>query len=556
MKSSAVLPAVLAGLGIVLFTAVLILFGGTVLYEASDDAFSASHKDVSAISVMTTQEADTILPLMAEIMLQNYKTALEVDAKDFEYSERELQKYANILNRLKTNNGKIKLGNTEINDFRVSAEELKIALDILNSDAARIEELKQQIRENPGDASSLAALYAEIQVLSKEITLTADTYTATAGSMITAAQNQNLDTSHLEQATANVNKIAENALSGVNALRPGGSGLDILFTLSEDTFVYGDSLKIEGSSRLSGLHEICLDGKVWGTVNLTNSDSFTKSFKITNISKGEHVVYIRCQDAVSKQAVISVLSTDTNVFISSAKVSGNTVKITGGLQTVDGLFVSGAKVDVYADGVGLLGTNTTNTNGVFTVQTELADGKYQVYAEFSDFSFPLNESVSEPVTVDVSPSFLLPILAVVVLGLSVFVGVRFHKKRRTAGVPQREVLDSAVLSAVKPSPVKKVVKTIRRIISGTAKTEDTDKLRVLYRETVEVLASYEGIRNTAVKTPREILQEITRKNADVQAFMTEYEYLHYADVSFSDADLERMRGFAKKILEGYHENNE
>ena len=555
MKSSAVLPAVLAGLGLVLFAVVLALGGGTVLYEAADDAYSASHKDVNAVSVMTTQEADTILPLMAEIMLQSSKIALEIDSKDFEYSERELQEYANLLNRLKTNNAKIKLGNTEINDFRLSSEELKIALEVLNSDVARVEELKQQIRENPGDASSLAAMYAEIQVLSKEISLTAETYTATADSMITAAQSQNLDTVHLEQATANVNKIAADVLSGVNTLRP-GSDLQILFTLSEDTFVYGDTLKIDGSSRISGLHEIYLDGRVLGTVNLTTTDTFTKSFKITNVSAGKHTISIRCQDAVSKQAEISVLSTNSTVFISSADVSGNTVTITGALKTADDVFVSGAKVDVYADGVGLLGTNTTNKNGVFSVQTELADGEYLVYAEFADFSFPLEESVSAPVEVSVSPSFLIPILAAAILGIAAFIGVRIFRKRKLSGKSLVDAEDSAVLKTAKPSPVKKVMKTIRRIINSSENAADSDKLRILYRETVSVISSYEGIKNTAVKTPREILQEIKQKSDDIEAFMAEYEYLHYADIVVSDADLEKMKGIAAKILEGYHENNE
>ena len=131
MKRQSILPFVLAGLALILFAVVLGLSGGTVLYEASDDAYSPSHKDVSAVSVMTTEEAETISPLMMEIMKQSLKTALEIDAKDFEYSERELKDLENIVNRLKTNNGKIKLGNTEINDFRISSEELSIALEVL-----------------------------------------------------------------------------------------------------------------------------------------------------------------------------------------------------------------------------------------------------------------------------------------------------------------------------------------------------------------------------------------------------------------------------------------
>ena len=555
MKRQSVLPFVLAGLALILFAVVLGLSGGTVLYEASDDAYSPSHKDVSAVSVMTTEEAETISPLMMEIMKQSLKTALEIDAKDFEYSERELKDLENIVNRLKTNNGKIKLGNTEINDFRISSEELSIALEVLNSDVARIEEIRQNIREGTVSPSDLSSLYAEIQQLSKEISLTADTYSETAETMIEIAQIQNLDTSSLEESINVVKKFAESSLSSVGSMRPGTSDLKILFTLSGDTFTYGDTLVIEGTSRLSGLHEIYLDTRVWSSVNLPEAGSFSKSFKITNVSKGSHTISILSQGHNSKQDTIRVITTNTTIFIDSAKVSGNSVEITGGLKTVHDVWVSGAKVDVYADGVGLLGTSTTNSNGVFSVNAELEKGEYQVYAEFSDTSFPLEESVSEPITVKVSSSFLLPILGVAVLGVAAFIGVRIFRKRKISSIPEAVGFDVNVVRAVTPSPAKGIVKAIRKIISGQSKIEDSDKLRVLYRETISEIASYEKIRDIEVKTPREILSEISMQTSRISSFMTEYEYLHYADVTVSETDLEKMKNLAAEILESYHEEN-
>lgn len=555
MKRQSVLPFVLAGLALILFAVVLGLSGGTVLYEASDDAYSPSHKDVSAVSVMTTEEAETISPLMMEIMKQSLKTALEIDAKDFEYSERELKDLENIVNRLKTNNGKIKLGNTEINDFRISSEELSIALEILNSDVARIEEIRQNIREGTVSPSDLSSLYAEIQQLSKEISIAADTYSETAETMIEVAQIQNLDTSSLKQSIDVVKKFAESSLSSVGSMRPGTSDLNILFTLSDDTFAYGDTLVIEGTSRLSGLHEIYLDTRVWSSVNLPEAGSFSKSFKITNVSKGSHTISILSQGHNSKQDTIRVITTNTTIFIDSAKVSGNSVEITGGLKTVHDVWVSGAKVDVYADGVGLLGTSTTNSNGVFSVNAELEKGEYQVYAEFSDTSFPLEESVSEPITVKVSSSFLLPILGVAVLGVAAFIGVRIFRKRKISSIPEAVGFDVNVVRAVTPSPAKGIVKAIRKIISGHAKIEDSDKLRVIYRETISQIASYEKIRDIEVKTPREILSEISMQTSRISSFMTEYEYLHYADVTVSETDLEKMKNLAAEILESYHEEN-
>jgi hypothetical protein len=236
-------------------------------------------------------------------------------------------------------------------------------------------------------------------------------------------------------------------------------------------------------------------------------------------------------------------------------VSGNSVEITGGLKTVHDVWVSGAKVDVYADGVGLLGTSTTNSNGVFSVNAELEKGEYQVYAEFSDISLPLEESVSEPITVKVSSSFLLPILGVAVLGVAAFIGVRIFRKRKISSIPEAVGFDVNVVRAVTPSPAKGIVKAIRKIISGHAKIEDSDKLRVIYRETISQIASYEKIRDIEVKTPREILSEISMQTSRISSFMTEYEYLHYADVTVSETDLEKMKNLAAEILESYHEEN-
>ena len=101
----------------------------------------------------------------------------------------------------------------------------------------------------------------------------------------------------------------------------------------------------------------------------------------------------------------------------------------------------------------------------------------------------------------------------------------------------------------------RIAKAIRKIIGSPAKTEDSDKLRVLYRETIAHIAVYEGIRNTPVKTPREIQQEISNPCTEVTTFLTEYEYLHYADVSVSETDLEKMKTLSAKILERYHEKN-
>lgn len=564
MKSSAVITLILMGICIAAFSVVLALGGVTVLYEASHDAFSSEHKDSGIVSVMTTEEAETILPLMADIISQNYNVVIELDAKDFEYSEKELRSFENLVNRLRTNNAKIKLGTTDVNGFRKSADNLNVVLGTLNADVLKMEELKQKIIDNAGDLNALISLYSEVQALSREITLSAETYAETADIMIEIAKGYDLDTSQLVWAIEKINQIADISIKDMNSVisstqigsaqQPSETAaLQILFTLSGNRFAYGDILVIEGSSRLSGVHEICIDGQVKSTVDLSSPGAFSKRFRIERLSEGLHIVFIRCDGHVSKLDYFTVVTTPTNITISSAKVSGNTVNVVGYLYTSDkGLLISGADIDIYADGLGLIATDNTS-NGAFSIPVELDNGEYLIHAEFSGRGFPLDESVSEPVTVKISSPLLFVVLALGVLGAFIFGVIRFLRKKKTQPIDEK-VLSIPEIGVTRETPARKIAKAIRKIIKTPIKLEDTDPLRILYTETVAVIASFENIENTASKTPREIRRLVKSQAEEIKIFMSEYEYLHYANVSASGADMERMKELSKKILERYHEN--
>ncbi|MDO5846595.1 MAG: hypothetical protein Q4Q04_06700, partial [Methanocorpusculum sp.] len=229
--------------------------------------------------------------------------------------------------------------------------------------------------------------------------------------------------------------------------------------------------------------------------------------------------------------------------------------VIGKLETVNNLSVENAPVELYAEGIGLLSNGTTNKYGVWSASAELADGEYQIYAEFAGKPFPLDESRSEAVTVTISSPVLYYLILAAVGGVLIFCIVRIVRRRR-GRIPdeQREfIVRNEELPA---SPVQALSRAIRKIFESPASTEDADKLRVLYRETAAVIAGHENIERVLTKTPREITAEVKYLTDEIKSFMSQYEYLHYADVSVSDSDMNMMRSLAGKIVEGYNENNE
>lgn len=194
MKTGQILT-ILAGLAAILLL-LLVMSGQVVLYTAEGNTSTHDHLDASTIRVMTTEESETILPLMEDIMKLSNDVVLEIRYTDKESALRTLRAYENSLSRLNTNAIKVKITGTDINEFKKEAGQLKEEMRSLLNNTDRLRELqKLQIQyadeDNPGVVYELAY---EGEALKREIERAANSYIKSAEKMIPVADGYDRDT--------------------------------------------------------------------------------------------------------------------------------------------------------------------------------------------------------------------------------------------------------------------------------------------------------------------------------------------------------------------------
>ena len=182
MKINIVAAAAALAVISALILIILVAGGGTLLYAAEGNVATPDHADASTISVMTTEEAETILPLMANIIGLSYDAMFQMYLSDPEYAARYLAAYDNTVGRLGTNLGKIKLTQTDINKYRKESSSLGTSLRIILEDRIRIDQIDALKREYAlqGNSAGLYQLSAESALIYNELSLTAMNYVGSA----------------------------------------------------------------------------------------------------------------------------------------------------------------------------------------------------------------------------------------------------------------------------------------------------------------------------------------------------------------------------------------
>ncbi|NLC91315.1 MAG: hypothetical protein GX679_05915, partial [Methanocorpusculum parvum] len=86
MKANPAAAAALLAVIAAVMLITLVAGGGTLLYAAEGHTNTSSHADPSTIAVMTTEEAETILPLMGDIIGLSYDAVYQLYLNDPEYA--------------------------------------------------------------------------------------------------------------------------------------------------------------------------------------------------------------------------------------------------------------------------------------------------------------------------------------------------------------------------------------------------------------------------------------------------------------------------------------
>ncbi|MDO5845233.1 MAG: hypothetical protein Q4Q53_08845 [Methanocorpusculum sp.] len=557
MKYKALIPGILA-VGVIVLLAVLLTFAGnTVLYDAQKTAFSDNNKDPSVIGVMTTEESATILPLMEELLAQTNGVVIEIDSKDFEYSEKELNTYGSLLSRLKTNSGKLKLSNTDINDFVQSSSNMQISMSILNENIKKIEDLKQTASENLGNQELLNSIAREVLLLSKEIQLTASTYEGSSKTMTDIASLYNLDTSQALAALEYVKKIAADTETTSGGGGTGGS-VSANLVVVPSVVKYGDIMTISGNLKNSNFETIGIyvDSNLWKDISAKGKTAFSEKYTIGKLTTGSHFVSLLLGSQFSGQEYFTVESSPTVLTINNTKQSdgenARLLTVIGRLSTDTEKFVSNATVNLYSIETGYLASGVTDSKGIWNASAELEDGVYNIYAEFSDPSFPLESSVSEVYEVYVSSPvfyYLIIAAAVAVFAFFIFRFVKGANKRKLREQNLRKANEESLKSAAMRAAEKLRRPAARKKISAG------EMLVKIYKKTVKIIAGAEEIENPETKTPREVLKMTVKHPDKVKLFTEKYEYLHYSETKVTVEDIENMNTLSLEIIEAYNEQN-
>ncbi|ABN07052.1 hypothetical protein Mlab_0881 [Methanocorpusculum labreanum Z] len=572
-QNLAAAAAILAVIAVVMLAA-LLAGSGTLLYAAEGNTSTSDHTDPSSIAVMTTEEAETILPLMEDIIGLSYDSVYQISIDDPEYAARYLAAYENSVSRLGTNIVKISLTKTDINTYKKEASSLDTSIQIILNDVVRLEEIDELKKQYAAEGNILGSfsLEAESLLIRNELALTAMNYADSADIMAQIAAYYGLDVSQLQDSVLLINQIITDATSGKITITTDSSGKLIIkdtsgSSINTDTSglitltvypvkgYYGDKILVSGiASNTGSILSIYWDTNLWGTVAKDTEGVFAKSMTIGRISEGIHAVTVQSEGITSKPVYITILSKPSVVTILKDEQENGELhrKLTlyGSLRTEDDIPVVGAPVTVYSEDHINIGTGITNANGIWNVSAELIDGGYAFYAVFDDPSFPLEGNTSElyPVTI-LNPTIYYIILAIIG-GVLIILIVRFAVRRKPS---QKQTGKAGIIPQQIIASEPAIIKVIKEIFKNEKDADDLDELRRIYTTTVVFLASVERIQNIAVLTPREILKGITVSTEYIRDFMSTYEYLHYANVIVTREQMKRMETLSKLIIEGYNE---
>lgn len=559
MKPAEPLTLIICAVGI--FLLVSLLGGQVLLYSPEGNSVTYDHMDASTIRPMTTEESETLLPLMDELLMLSNNVVLEIRADDPESALRTIQAYERSLSRMNTNSIKVKVTGTDINEFRKEASKLKDEIKSLLNNTERVKEL-QKLSIQYSDENNPGAVYElsyEGEVLQREINKLAGQMLQSSTTMGDIAgrydrDNSSIGTTHeaLTDIRDSTGKIIEGFGPAVSVDRPEGH---IEFDITPKTAYYGDTIYFSGIAKfVPQTLSFYMDLKGWKVVTADTSGHFNESLKIQKLSSGEHSVFILSGGVYSWLDTFTVLESPGYLNITdiekSSGTNGTVVTVSGSLTTTNEVPVQNAVVNVYDENEGvIIGNANTNSKGVWRANIELSDGEYELFAAFDDSAFPITEARSETVLVHVGTPEYYYILILLIGGILVILGFRYVQRLSTKGKPE---VNLRVPTITKDFAEKYIPKRMKKFFVPKSPEVDPDEIRQIYRGTIEAVAKKEGVAILG-QTPREFLARTQIPVPELGRFIKMYEHLHYADVSIETTDIKQFEKLSEKIIHDLHE---
>jgi len=208
MRGAHLLLAGLAALCIVLLAAQA---ASPMLWTAADAASTVAERDLSVAAKMNADKADSVLPLMQDLLSQSGTIVLSVKVKDWESAQRDLERYAEMTQSMSNLVVSLDLSETDVQDFSSRSRENVEALRTLVNGTQRFEEIKElQIEyRNKDDPGKLYSIIYEGEALRDELSQAYTSYAGQKEQLTDIGRKYEADTTAYEESVDGYKEIVE-----------------------------------------------------------------------------------------------------------------------------------------------------------------------------------------------------------------------------------------------------------------------------------------------------------------------------------------------------------
>ncbi|MBR1368857.1 hypothetical protein RJ53_04750 [Methanocalculus chunghsingensis] len=424
------------------------------LYTTESDAFTAMHDRVSVLRQLSQDSTGVALPLMEEIFASSGTLVLNINLKDFESAEKDLDEYLARSRQFDNMVIRLDMSQSDLEEWRRLNAQNREDLTSLFEDTQRFSELKR-LEIEYRDADNPDMLYSvmyEGEALRSRIKETVSSYEGRNEEMAGVSERFGVATDDYTQSvedalavSASVEDEQEERSTEIRRVVPPRADRSITIGVEPAEVRYGDILTISGRITGSGSRDVALylDSRLLWNGTVTFDGTYLHRMRIAMIRTGMHTLYATSDGVFSDVPVFRVIQSPTSVTLSSSgggKVSG--LLLSGDIP------VRNAPVRILSAGRPVA-TLTTDEDGRFAGPLGLPEGDHRVVAAFDDLRYPLEPSWSVEVLVHVPPrkegqeigAILLYPLVVLMLFAAVGGGIWYLRSRRPLPTPPASFLE-------------------------------------------------------------------------------------------------------------------
>lgn len=517
-------PYILAALLVLLCVGLLAVQAQNPLLWTAEGLENPAEADLSAAEKINAKDAESVLPLMQEILGQGSTVVLSVQVKDWESAERDLKKYSEMARSMDSLVVRLDLTGTDIDEFRQKSRENLESLTTLVNGTARLEEIRVEYQDEK-DPGKVYALVYEGEALKKELQGAATTYERAAAKTVAIGKKYEADTAaHTESVRDFRAIVGEETKGGGIALPP--PALSLVIEPGEARF--GDIVALTGTAPAGKTVEAFVDSRPAGRAQSTGA--YTIEHRIERGRAGPHLAYVQAGDAVSGLVEFTVLTSPAELTLAA-----NESRVWGAL-TANGRGVAGARIALLVDGAEATRL-TTGEGGRYEENISLADGRHTLQALFSGEGFPLDAAESPEVVVEKGG---LPLAAAALLILG-GIGVVLYSRRR-----KEEVTPALAERLEAPPPVEE-----EDIPLTVADLPPEDAAVALWQGLADAAERRYGVKNARTNTPREVAAALAETPAHdpAEAFAMLYEAIRYAGFPCGENEVAHLEALYHAVRE-------